>query len=250
MTRIDDLSPRTTARITGAVYLLYFVIAVLSVLVPPRVGGPNALPAEAASFANSILANEAWYRLGVALTLFSTALYVALAVLFYALFRPVSPIIPLLMAIFSLIGSGVSAVGSLFQLAPLTVLGGSSYLNVFSTGQLQGMALMFLHLSSESARVALVFFGCFQLLLGFLIYRSTFLPRVIGALIAIAGVGWFTFLSPPVVNSVGGELEVLGFVAEASLMLWLLVMGVNDQRWAELADLPSMHSSGHRRRGY
>jgi len=235
MKRIDDASPGARARITGAVYLLFFASSVVSVLVPPGIGGPAGLPTDAASAARSILANEGWYQLGVALSLISTAFYVALAVLFYALFRPVSGIAALLAAFFSLVGCAATAVGSIFELAPLTVLGGSSYLSVFSTDQLQALALLFLNLGGESGRVALVFFGCFQLLLGYLIFRSTFLPRLIGVLIALAGVGWLAFQSPPIVNLMGGELEILGFVAEASLMLWLLVVGVNSQRWTELS---------------
>ena len=185
--------------------------------------------------ARKIVADKGWYEAGVVVGLFSTACYIALAGLFYALFKPVSRILSLLAAFFSLVGNATSAVGSLFQLAPLTVLGGSRYLSVFGTGQRQAMALMFLHLSDEAARIALIFFGCFQLLLGYLIIRSTFLPRVIGVLIALAGAGWLTFLSPPVVNHLSVELEILGFVAEASLMLWLLVRGIDGQRWTQAA---------------
>jgi len=234
--RIDDASPRVRARITGAVYLLFFVTAVLSALIPPGLAGPAGLPADAASVAGKIVANKGWYELGVGLGLFSTAFYVALAGLFYALFKPVSRILSLLAAFFSLVGCTAAAVESLFQLAPLTVLGGSAYLSVFSADQRSALALMFLNLGDESGRVALIFFGCFQLLLGYLIIRSTFLPRIIGGLIALAGVGWLTFLSPPVVKHVSVELEILGFAAEVSLMLWLLVAGVDGQRWTELAD--------------
>jgi Domain of unknown function (DUF4386) len=235
--RIDDASPRARARITGAIYLLYFVTAVLGALLPPRIGGgPVALPSDAAVVARKIMADKGWYELGVVLGLFSTACYIALAGLFYALFKPVSRILALLAALFSLTGCAIAAVESLLQLAPLTVLGGSRYLGVFGAGQRQAMALIFLNLSDEAGRVALIFFGCFQLLLGYLIIRSTFLPRIIGVLIALAGVGWLTFLSPPVVKHLSVELEVLGFVAEASLMLWLLVRGVDGQRWTQLAN--------------
>jgi hypothetical protein len=207
------------------------------------------LPGDAAAVAGKIVANKGWYELGVVLGLFSTACYVALAGLFYALFKPVSRILSLLAAFFSLVGCATAAVGSLFQLAPLTVLGGSLYLGVFRTGQRQAMTLMFLNLGDEAGRVALIFFGCFQLLLGYLIIRSTFLPRVIGVLIALAGVGWLTFLSPPVVKHLSVELEILGFVAEVSLMLWLLVRGVDGQRWTQLANRTAIpagaESAGH-----
>jgi len=70
--------------------------------------------------------------------------------------------------------------------------------------------------------------------LGYLIFRSTFLPRILGAPIALAGVGWLIFLASPIANALLAYLEVLGFVTEAALMLWLLLFGVNGQRWAEI----------------
>ena len=79
------------------------------------------------------------------------------------------------------------------------------------------------------------FLGVFQILIGYLIFRSTFLPRILGALIALAGLGWLTFLWPPLAAYLLTYLEVLGILAEASLMLWLLVIGVNSQRWIERA---------------
>jgi hypothetical protein len=100
---------------------------------------------------------------------------------------------------------------------------------------LQALALMFLHLNAQAGNIALVFFGVFQLMIGYLIFRSTFLPRILGALMAFAGLGWLIFLSPPLANYLLPYLEVLGVLAEGSLMLWLLVMGVNSQRWNERA---------------
>lgn len=76
---------------------------------------------------------------------------------------------------------------------------------------------------------SLVFFGPYCLLLGYLIFRSIFLPRILGVLMAFAGLGWLIFLSP-LGNHLSTYLKIVGFVAEASLMLWLLVKGVNEQR--------------------
>ena len=75
-------------------------------------------------------------------------------------------------------------------------------------------------------------------MLGYLIFKSTFLPRAIGVLIAIAGVGWLTFMVPPISSALLVYLEILGIVAEGLLMLWLLVLGVNGRRWAQLAGQP------------
>ncbi len=232
---IDTASPRSRARATGVVYLLFFLTAVLGAVVMPAANGLGGLSGDAAATANNILAHEASYRLGWALGLVSTAFYAALVALLYQLFRPVSRSLALLATSFGLVGCAIGAVGSLFQLAPLAVLGGGAYLSVFSANQLQALALLFLHVNGEVGNIALPFFGVFQLFLGYLIFRSTFLPRILGVLIALAGVGWLIFLSPPTADAVSTYLEVLGFVAEASLMLWLLVIGVNVQQWQRVS---------------
>ena len=193
---------------------------------------------DAAATATNILTHESLFRLGVALGLVSTAFYVAVTALFYNLFMPVNRSVALLAAFFSLVGCGITAVGSLFQLVPFVVLGGSQYLSVFNVKQLQALALTFLNLNDQAGYIALVFFGLFDVLIGYLIFRSTFLPRILGVLMAFAGLGWLTFLSPPLAGHLLTYLEVLGFLAEAALMLWLLVVGVNVRRWKEQAGLP------------
>ena len=114
------------------------------------------------------------------------------------MFKPVNRSLSLLAAFFSLVGCA-NEVLSLFKLAPYKIN-------------------------------SLVFFGPYCLLIGYLIFRSTFLPRILGVLMAFAGLGWLIFLSP-LANHLSTYLKVLGFLAEASLMLWLIVMGVNVQRW-------------------
>jgi uncharacterized protein DUF4386 len=97
------------------------------------------------------------------------------------------------------------------------------------------LALLFLQLNGQAMNIGLVFDGLCLLLIGYLIFRSTFLPRILGAVIALAGLGWLTFLAPPLASQILTYIEVLGFLAEAALMLWLLVVGVNPQRWQEQA---------------
>jgi hypothetical protein len=227
-------SPRTRARLTGLVYLPFFATAVLGAVIAPGISGPG-VTGDAAATANNIVSHESSFWLGWALSLASTAFYVALMGLFYQLFKPVSRTLALLALLFGIVGCAVTAFGSLFQLGPLVILRGGPYLSVFNAKQLQALALMFLNLNVQVGYIALVFFGVFQIALGYLIWRSGFLPRVLGALIALAGVGWLTFLSPPLATHLLGPLEVLGIVAEGSLMLWLLVMGVDSERWNRAA---------------
>jgi hypothetical protein len=133
--------------------------------------------------------------------LVSFGIYITVTLLFYGLFKPVNKSVSLLAAIVSLLGSLVGILG-IFHLAPS-------------------------HFSP------LWFFGPYCILIGWLIIRSTFLPRILGSILVVAGIGWLAFLSPVVVNVLSGWIKGVGLLAEASLMLWLVVKGVNEQRWQE-----------------
>ena len=219
------MSPHSRARITGGVYLLFFVTAVLGAVVLP--GTPGA-----------IQAHESLFRLGYALTVVSSASYVALAALFYQLFMPASRTIALMAVVFNLMGSALGALQSVFQLATLAILGIAP--GAFKADQLQALAQILLDMSAQAGNVAIVFFGVFNLLVGYLIFKSTFMPRILGVLMAISAPGWLLFLYPPLANHLLVPIEVTGFVAEAVLMLWLLAMGVNSQRWKEQATLATI----------
>jgi hypothetical protein len=229
--RIAEGSPRPSARITGVVYLLYFLTAVLGEFFLKGM----VVDGDATATANNLLAHQPLFRLGLATGLIATACYIAVTALFYGLFKPVNRSLSLLAAFFGLVGCAITAFGSLFQLAPLVVLGGAPYLSVFNVEQLRALALMFLKLNTQTASICLVLFGFYDVLIGYLIFRSFFLPRVLGVLMALAGLGWLTFLYPPLANSLSPYVLVLGFLAELLLMLWLLVKGVNVQRWREQA---------------
>lgn len=229
--RIEEWSPHPSARTTGIVYFLYFLTAVLGEFFLKGM----VVDGDAAATANNLLAHQPLFRLGLATGLIATACYIAVTALFYGLFKPVNRSLSLLAAFFGLVGCAMTAFGSLFQLAPLFVLGGAPYLRVFNLEQLQALALMFLKLNDQTANICLVLFGFYDLLIGYLIFRSAFLPRVLGVLMALAGLGWLTFLYPPLANSLSPYVLVLGFLAELLLMLWLLVKGVNVQRWKEQA---------------
>jgi len=232
--RIAEVSPRPRARITGVVYLLYFLTAAFGEFFIRGL----VVSGDASATANNILAHERLFRLSVAVGLIATALYIAVTVLFYGLFKPVNKTVSLLAAFFSLVGCAIQAFGSLFQVAPLVVLEGSPYLSVFKVDQLQAVALMFIELNVQAAYIYLVFFGLFNLLIGYLIFKSTFLPRILGVPMALSGLGWLMFLSPSLANYLLAYIEVVGIIAEASLMLWLLVKGVKVERWREQASAP------------
>jgi Domain of unknown function (DUF4386) len=100
---------------------------------------------------------------------------------------------------------------------------------------LVGLAFEALRLQPQGLNIAVVFNGFYCLLIGYLIFRSTFLPRMLSALMSFAGLGWLTFLSTPLVNYLSPYNLASGLLGEGSVMLWLLVMGVNVQPWKEQA---------------
>jgi uncharacterized protein DUF4386 len=217
--------------ITSIVYLLYF----LTVMSAEFFMKGLVVSGDAAATANNILAHQSLFRVGFAVNLIATALYIAVTALFYELFKPVNRSLSLLAAFFSLVGCAIQAFSYVCYLAPFVLLGGAQYLSVFKMEQLQALVFLLLKLRSQAEQIGLVFFGFFDFLIGCLILRSTFLPRILGALMALAGLGWLIFLFPPLANSLSHYILPLGFLAELLLLLWLLVKGVNVQRWKEQA---------------
>jgi hypothetical protein len=239
--RNADASPRLAARLTGVVYLLHYLTAIVGQVVLQQAGiSQFGVSRDAAATAHTILAHQASLRVGVALGLLSVACYVAVTALLYQLFQSVSRSLALIAVFLSLMGLAPQVVGNLLQLAPVAVLAGGPSLRAFTTQQVQALALLALHVSAQAEGIGLVFDGLFLLLIGSLIVRATFLPRVLGAVIALAGVGWLTVLWPPLAHALSPFLQILGFVAEALLMLWLLVRGVNVQRWKQQANKQSV----------
>src|SRR5439155_12085339 len=164
------LTPSRRARMAGAFYLLTIVAGLLALV------------------ATSPLVNLA-----------ASVCYIAVTVLFYGIFRPVSRSLSLIAALFSLLGCAAGIL-PLFHLVTLPVDN-------------------------------LAFFGVYCLLIGYLIFRSTFLPRVLGVLMAIGGLGWLTFLSPPLARQLSPFNMAPGVLGEGALTVWLLVKGVNVSKW-------------------
>ena len=229
--RAAEASPRIKARMVGVLYLLEGAPAVFqqSVIAGLIVSG------DAAATATHVLANEMLFRLWFAAALLAVACHIAYTVLFYDLFKPVNRTIALLAASVSLVACALQAFAALFQLIPLLVLGGGSSLGALTQGQLQALALLFFNLHTQAFNIYLIFFGFWLIPTGYLILRSTFFPRIIGVLLMLDGLGWATFLWPPLATSLYPVISVVAALAEFPLALWLLVVGVNVQRWKEQA---------------
>ena len=214
------------ARAAGFFWLLTIIAGICSMLVWTKlIVGGNA----AATIAN-IEANRLLFRLGSTADLAGVLCYIAVTLFVYELLKPVNATVSRLAAFFSLAGSAVGAIGCALQLAPLVIVSDAKqYLSVFDAEQLQALAFLFLRWRGQVNNLGLVFFGLHCLLIGVLILKSAFLPRPVGALMLVAGLGWLTFLLP--VDSLTVYRMAPGIVGEASLTLWLLLKGVNVERW-------------------
>ncbi len=174
--RIAETSPRFKARMAGVFQLLEALTAASpGVFILDRL----VVSGNAAATAANILGHERLLWLGFASSLFGVAFHIAWALLMYELLKPVNRTLSLLAAFVILVGCAIQALTSLFYLAPLLILQGSSSLSAFTPEQLQALALMFVKLRVYSFDIYLVFFGFWCILIGYLIFRSTFLPRIL-----------------------------------------------------------------------
>jgi hypothetical protein len=230
--QIRESSPRLKARITGVLYLLTILTGIFA---QGFVSERLVVSGDAAATATNILTHKIFYELGFTFYLIEMACQIAVTALFYDLLKPVNGSLSLVAAFLGLAGCIIKMVSRLFYIAPLLVVGGAHYLNVFDHKQLQALSLLFLKVNDRGAGIALAFFGFYALLTGWLIIRSTFLPRILGVLSIVGGLGWLTFLYPPLGYRLFLYLAVFGILGAATLILWLLVFGVNEQRWREQA---------------
>jgi Domain of unknown function (DUF4386) len=233
---INEISPKLKARIAGFLYLIVIVGGAFAEL---GVRARLVMSGDAAATAQNIMAHPTLYRLGFAVEVFYLACNVPLTLIFYNLFKVVNRNVALLDAIFGLVSTAVEAVSLLAHYAPIVILGGASYLTAFSPAQLQAASYLSLQLFEGGFAICLVFFGFDCFAMAYLILNSTFFPRIIGAALAIEGVGYlvnsFTlFLAPAWQVRIFPYFTVTA-LAEVALALWLLIMGINEPRWREQA---------------
>jgi hypothetical protein len=178
MERIAETSPRTRARIAGAISLVAMLMGV----------------------ASQFFARD-W--LGSAAFVIATLCDILATLLFYLIFKPVNRSLSLLAAFF---GLSVSIIG-------------------------------ILKWRPHGVDIGLIFFASYCLLIGYLVFRSAFVPRILGALMAFAGLSWLTFLFTPLADRLSPYNLAAGVLGQGTLTMWLLVVGVNVQRWGEQASV-------------
>jgi hypothetical protein len=224
------------ARIAGTLYLITMLTGIFA---EGFVSGRLVVNGDASATAANILAHRSLFQLGFAVYLIEMACQIAMTALFYELLKPAGRSFSLVAAYLGLTGCVIKTLSRLFFITPLFILGGAHYLSVFSAEQLKALALLFLKVNDHGAGIALVFFGFYALLTGYLMIRSTFLPRILGVLSVLGGLGWLSFLYPPLGYRLFPYIAAFGLLGALSVIVWLLVKGVNEQRWKEQAEVAS-----------
>ncbi|MDQ2860309.1 MAG: DUF4386 domain-containing protein [Pseudomonadota bacterium] len=227
-------SPRLRARIAGLLYL----IAMAGGMFAEFTRSSLFVSGDAAATARHILASEPLYRWSIAADLIAGASYVGVTALLYGLLRPVSRDVSLAAAFFSLVGCASGA--TLNLVAPLVLMGGAPYLAAFTPEQLRALARVFLSLHGQDYNISLFFFGFYCALLGYLVFRSGFMPRFVGVLLALAGLGWLAdslanLVWPALADHLDSYAMLSSGLGEGALCLWLLAVGVNAPKWRERA---------------
>lgn len=235
--RTSAASPSRLARMAGGLYLVVILGGVFAIgYVPAAI----VVPGDAAATAQNIQEHELLYRLGIVVHIIILCCNVGLAVIFYDLFKVVNRRLALLVVFFTLVGTAIEGASLSGQFVPLAILQGGHYSSALTAAQLQALAYMPIDPQGVSYGIYTVFFSFYGLAIGYLVFRSTFIPRVIGVLLAAGALCYLTYsfaslISPGFAAHLVPYVQLPSLVGEGSLCLWLLVASVNVQRWNERA---------------
>jgi uncharacterized protein DUF4386 len=231
-TRAAQPSPQMYARIGGILYLIIIIAGALGEIF---IRGKLIVSGDAMSTANNLMASQSLWRIGIAGDLLMHVCDIPLMLVLYLLLKPVNKNLARLAVLFNLIQTAVLVANKLNLLTPLFLLGNADYLNAFEPGQRYALAYIFVKLHDYGFGIGLIFFGFACLLYGYLLFRSDYFPRVLGVLMALAGLSYltdsFTLLLAPAYAGTIFPILVLALIGELSLCLWLILKGVSLPKW-------------------
>jgi hypothetical protein len=238
-------SPLLLARAGGA---LYIVIIVLGTFEEAFVRNPIVVADDAAATAANMQSSEWLWRFGIASELVLLIAAIPLSVIFYILLRPVSRDLALLAVFFDLVSLAVEAAAALGLAAALFPLGPGQYLRAFQPEQLHAMTRLAIRWHAHGFTVALIFFGCFCVVVGYLILKSGYFPKLLGAGMQIVGVCYLThgfalIMAPPLASWLYPAIFVPPFLGETAVALWLLLKGIDVEKFNAAVTGPALQST-------
>jgi hypothetical protein len=212
----------------------FYLIFILTTVLASYIRSTIIVSGDAAATANNIMGSELFFRIGFVTELVSAVFFLLAAWALYVLLKPVNKNLALLFLLLNLGGVAVECINALNLFAAIQLLSGANYLNVFQTGQLQAMAMSSLNLYTSGFIIAQIFFSAWLLPLGYLVYKSRFLPKFLGLLLILdffGNMSWFLqgFLLPDY-KILAYPGNAISLIAEISLTAWLLIMAVKDTK--------------------
>lgn len=230
------ISDKNLARIAGLCYLIVIATGLFSEVFVRQV---LRVSNDALTTARNIQTHEMLFRWGFVADLVNFVIGIPSVIIIYFLFKRVNKLLLQIALAFVIIQTAIIAVNLLNQISPLLVLSNEAYLNTFQPNQLAALSLLSLDIQAQGYAIGLVFFAFYCLIVGHVIYRSQMLPKILGILYVIAGLGYlinsFTmFLSKGFANPWFSYLAIPIFIGELSLCLWLLVKGVDTSKFKQL----------------
>lgn len=211
------------ARIAGFLYLIVAITGFFSSYMNKKL----IVSGDSLATANNILSSGWLFRINLLSTLIMTVSWILVAFALYVLFRSVDKNLVVLMVLFVLAGSAVTCINVLCQFGALMVINNPGYLTVFNPDQLQALAMLLFDLSKNGLFIAYIFFGLWLFPLGYLVFKSAFIPRILGILVIIAGVGYISdFFVFSLFPGFGVTITNFTFWGEVFILLWLLIIGV------------------------
>jgi hypothetical protein len=234
----NKISPQVYARTGGVAYLIIIIAGLFGEMF---VRNNIIVSGDATSTANHIMASPLLWRVGIAGDLVMHICDVILMMIFYVLLKPVNKNLALMALLFNLVQTAVLVANKMNLLMPLFLLGDADYLKALDPHQVRALAYLAVKAHGYGFGIGLIFFGLECLIIGYLIFKSGYLPRVIGVMMQIAGLCYLInsfalILAPAFADWLFPGILVPAFIAELSLCLWLLVKGVNSRKWHEMAD--------------
>ncbi len=219
-----------TARTAGALYLAYVVVHIVA-----DVMGRSRTIAygDAATTAANIAASASLFRAGFVIDLFAAVLFLLTAWALYRLLKPVNQEVALLFLLLNLTGVAIQCVSDVFLVSSSLVLSGAAFLTPYPADQLQALAMTFLYLYKNGFQIAQVFYGAWVFPLGYLVYKSSFLPKALGVVLMVHCCTWsattLQFFLFPGFTAITYVSYTLGFAAEVGLSLSLLFLGPRER---------------------
>jgi hypothetical protein len=220
-----------TARIAGLLYLIYILFQAFADVI----GRSKIIVYGDASTTAGNIIDSAWqFRIGYMFDLFAAVLFLLTAWALYILLKPVNKNMALLFLLLNLGGVAIQCASDLFLPASQLLLSGADYTKVFQADQLQALAMSFLYQYRNGFMIAQIFYGAWLFPLGYTVFKSGFLPRILGIILMIHCFAWLMtslqFFLFPGFTAVTYVSYPLGLIAEFGLSLWLLIMGAKEQK--------------------